>query len=259
MASKQPISKRSKQLQKPKAWRLFNLDESETDWLDRLIGLDLHFGRFVRDAIGVVLFACSAMVLLALVGGSNGVVLLFLTDRLLQWFGWGSYLIAISIGALGVVLLRWGQRPFSIGRIVAFEFLLLFTLGLMAVLGGNSLERADAGLDGGRIGWGLVFFVWMVAGRIGGTLLLVLLWILAIMASFGFWQQIENWLEKLAGESSSPLVVTGTEQNQEPVSIKVDQVESKKKKPVQLPPEFRKSLRVSRIVGQPPCCAFTEK
>jgi DNA segregation ATPase FtsK/SpoIIIE, S-DNA-T family len=252
MTNNRPGSKGDGRQKKPISWRLFALDESGTDWLDRLIGLDLHFGRFIRDAIGIVLIAFSAMILLALIGGSNGIVLLFLTDQLLQWFGWGSYLIAISLGTLGIVLLRWGQKQLSIGRIVAFEFLLLFTLGLMAVFGGNSLERADAGLDGGRFGWGLVFFVWMVAGRVGGTLVLLLLWFLAIMASFGFWQQFEDWLKKLAGESVSPPVVAEPEQIQKPASIKAGQVEKKKKKPVQLPPEFRKSLRVPESLDSRP-------
>ena len=42
--------------------------EVSDDWLDRLAGFDQHFGRFVRDTIGVVLIAAALMTLLALRG-----------------------------------------------------------------------------------------------------------------------------------------------------------------------------------------------
>jgi hypothetical protein len=46
------------------------LYESETreDWLDRAARFNQHFGRFARDALGVVLLALALMIFLALAG-----------------------------------------------------------------------------------------------------------------------------------------------------------------------------------------------
>ena len=51
------------------------MEEPGNDWLDRLLRLNLHFGRFARDAIGVVLLAFALMMLLTLAGASQGTLL----------------------------------------------------------------------------------------------------------------------------------------------------------------------------------------
>ena len=145
------------------------VEEPGNDWLDRLMQFNLHFGRFARDAAGVILLAIAAMTLLGLLGISKGVALAFVTDNLSYWFGWGSYLVAISIGLAGLVTLRWEQGTFSFGRFIAIELALLLTLSLLAAISGNSLDRATTGMDGGRIGWGLTFLVWRLAGNTWGT------------------------------------------------------------------------------------------
>jgi len=66
----------------------FHQEEPKSDWLDRLARLDLHFGRFARDAAGVILLAFSAMTLLALAGASQEATLLApWADFLSLWFG----------------------------------------------------------------------------------------------------------------------------------------------------------------------------
>jgi hypothetical protein len=100
-----------------------HVEEPGNDWLDRLMQFNLHFGRFARDAIGVILLAIAAMTLLGLLGISKGVALAFVTDNLSYWFGWGSYLVAISIGLAGLVILRWEQGTFSFGRFIAVDAL----------------------------------------------------------------------------------------------------------------------------------------
>jgi len=46
--------------------------EVRGDWLDRLARFDQHFGRFVREALGVLLIAVALMSLLALGGFTRG-------------------------------------------------------------------------------------------------------------------------------------------------------------------------------------------
>ncbi len=233
------------------------VDEPGKDWLDRLMQLNLHFGRFARDAIGVILLAIAAMTLFGLMGISKGVALAFVTDNLSYWFGWGSYLVAISIGLAGLVILRWEQGTFSFGRFIAIELALLLTLSLLAAINGNSLERATTGMDGGRIGWGLTFLISRLVGNNWGTLILVVLWLLAGMSAFGLWAYIENWLLRLAGDAPVVEPVIKPVQTVDEVPVPAKEKSKPKKKPAALPPEFRKSLRVpesqdSRPAEPPP-------
>lgn len=220
--------------------------ELNAGWLDRLAQFNRHFGRYVRDALGVILIAFALMTFLALRDFTQGLLLTPWADRLLLWFGWGSYLVVIAIGYMGFALLRRTGTPISWGRIFALEVASLLTLSLLAALGGNSLTDAEAGAYGGRLGWGLTELFWRYLGELWGTLLLFVLWLFFVMIGFNVWAVLEQWLLQLAGEGQaaveaqeSPLL-----QEAEPVAEKKEN-ERRKKSTQTLPPEFRKSLKVS--------------
>ncbi|HEX6269880.1 MAG TPA: DNA translocase FtsK [Anaerolineales bacterium] len=216
--------------------------ELQEDWLDRLARFNQHFGRFVRDALGVVLIAAALMCYLALRGYTQGALLTPWVSLLSLWFGWGSYLLVIAIGYAGLSLLFPDQMSLGWGRVFALELAAFLTLGLLAALGGNSLLRAESGADGGRIGWGLVTLFWM-AGRTWGTLLLFIAWLLALMSGLNIWSILERWLLKLADEKPAAELTREPEvQDQAPVEKPAKQP---RKKATPLPPEFRKSLRAA--------------
>ncbi|HEX6036336.1 MAG TPA: DNA translocase FtsK [Anaerolineales bacterium] len=233
-----------------------NLYESEVggDWLDRVAGFNQHFGRFVRDTLGIVLVAAALMTLLALRGFTAGVLLTPWAELLSLWFGWGAYLIVLAIGYSGYAFLRRSSTPLPWGRLFALEIAAFLTLGLLAAFNDNSLVRAEAGLDGGRIGWGMVELVWRL-GRIPGTLLMFIPWLLALMSGLNVWALIERGLLKLAGETP-PVVETVVQpevlQEEEPILEEEKKPKEPRKKPSQLPPEFRKSLRVSEHQDKKP-------
>lgn len=222
--------------------------EMRDDWLDRLARFNQHFGRFVRDASGVLLIAFALMSLLALGDLTQGVLLTPWASLLSLWFGWGAYLVVFAIGYAGFSILRRDGFSIGWGRLFALEIASFLTLALFAAMKGNSLLRAESGMDGGRIGWGLVTLFWRI-GELPGTLILFLLWVLALMTGFGLWVVLERWLLKLAGENQPAVeTVTQPEVQSEAASV-VEKTKAEapaKKKPVNtLPPEFRKSLKVS--------------
>ncbi|HSL42038.1 MAG TPA: DNA translocase FtsK 4TM domain-containing protein [Anaerolineales bacterium] len=232
-----------------------NIYESEVgdDWLDRFAIFNEHFGRFARDVLGVILTAAALMTFLALRGYTEGLLLTPWANLLLLWFGWGSYLVVLAIGYIGYAFLRRSNAPLPWGRLFALELAAFLTLALLAALGGNSLLRAESGMDGGRVGWGLVTLFWRL-GKVPGTLLMLIPWILALMAGFNIWALLERSLVKLAGETP-PLVeaVAPPPVIEEEVPV----VEEKKdkqprKKATPLPPEFRKSLKVSEHQDKKP-------
>ncbi len=230
-----------------------------SNWLDRLARFNLHFGRFARDAGGVFLLALALMSLLALWRITGGVLLTPWATLLSTWFGWGSYLIILALGFGGFVLLRPPTGRWSLGRLVWLELASLLTLGLLAVIGGNSLDRAEAGMDGGLVGWGISKLLWMSAGPVGGTLILFIAWLLTVMSGFGLWAVLETQLLRLAGEAPPPVAEAAPPPaiEEKKPSDTPAKVSSQKKKPAPLPPEFRTSLRApekkdERPVKAPP-------
>ena len=228
--------------------------ESQDDWLDRLAQFNQHFGRFARDAFGVFLIATALVTLLALAGWTQGMLLTPFAESLSLWFGWGSYLVIIAIAYAGFAVLRRDGFSVGWGRLFVLEIAAFLTLSLFAAINGNSVLDAEAGLGGGRIGWGLVRLFWNL-GELWGTVLLFVLWLLAITTGFGFWAVLERWLLKMAGEAETPPVetVTQPEVPAEAVAEKKEPTSPTKKKPTtSLPPEFRKSLRVAEHEDKKP-------
>jgi S-DNA-T family DNA segregation ATPase FtsK/SpoIIIE len=215
------------------------------DWLDRVAGFNQHFGRFSRDALGILLIAAALMSFLALRGYTQGVLLTPWIRLLLLWFGWGSYLVVIALGYAGLALLFPEKLSIGWGRLFALELAAFLMLGLLAARGGNSIVNAESGADGGRVGWGITELVWQLAGETVGTFLLFGLLVLALMSGLGIWSMLERWLLKLSGETPALEVVREPEV-EAPEEAPVEKaVKSPRKKAAPLPPEFRKSLKVS--------------
>ena len=214
------------------------------DWLDRLARINLHFGRFARDAVGIVLLALALMSLLAIWDATEGVLLTPWVDFLRDWFGWGSYLIAFAIGYGGFVLLRRNAGKINMGRLLALELAAFLTLGLFSVISGFSLEYAESGQFGGRLGWGLAYFFRLTIGPTWGTLALFLLWALAAMSGFGAWAMLERKLLEFAGEPlpQEPVITTSKKDEKKEQSSQPAKA-APKKKAEPLPPEFRTSLK----------------
>lgn len=217
---------------------------SGDDWLNRLVGFNQHFGRFARDIFGILLIAFAVMTLLALLGYTEGAILNFWVGLLSLWIGWGTYLVVFWLGYAGFALLRRQDGILSWRQIIALELASLLTLGLLAAIGGNSVLNAEAGEHGGRIGWGISELFWRLE-QLPGTLLMFVLWLLALMSGFNTWAWIERWLTRVA-EGRPPLEMTvQPEVQEEAPEEKKEKSRAERKRSTPLPPEFRKSLKVS--------------
>src|SRR5215212_1229968 len=225
--------------------------EVSDDLLDRLARFNQHFGRFVRDVLGVVLIAAALIILLALRGYTRGVLLTPGVTQLALWFGWGAYFVVIAIGYAGYALLRRGVTPLPWGRLFALEVVAFLTLGLLAAMNGNSLVRAETGADGGRIGWGMVTLFWRF-GQTVGTLLMLIPWLLALMSGFNILALIERALTRLAGENPPAETIIQPEVLEEAPVVDEKKEKQPRKKAELLPPEFRKSLHVSEHQDKKP-------
>lgn len=228
---------------------------------DRTLRLLTHFERFAWDIAGV---ACLALGLMTLVGLflpqlSNGLLRWWIQEVRL-WFGWGSLWLVALASILGLWMLR-RRHPGDVpqipwGRVLAMEAAAFTSVALLAALGGINLHRAEAGLDGGRVGWGLAELLHMLLSPFG---LSGAFWIDALLASLllFFVALSLRGLDALrAGQrkTSSALPLSGTlSQGNSPVVSESPLVREEsastavndpKKKAVNLPPQFRKNFRL---------------
>lgn len=232
---------------------------SQSDWLDRLARFNAQFGRFLRDTAGVALIAFAVMSFFAVLefiynqATQNsettfigGAILGFVASRLTLWLGLGSLLIIFGVGYFGYSLVRRDRNEVHWGQVIALELASLLTLGLFAASSGNDLFLAESGMAGGRLGWGMVTLMWRYMGPILGTLVLVILWALAVATGFGLWAKLEAWLLRVAGEAPAVVEapVSVPVEKEAPIEEPVKTVAPKKKAPP-LPPEFRTSLKAS--------------
>jgi len=214
----------------------------QNDWLDRLARFHAHFGRFLRDVLGVILLALAAMSLMALWGITRGVLLTFWVEKILKpWLGWGSTLLILALLLAGIFLLRRDDRPLHFGWIISFELASFLTLGLFAVIGGLDVTRAEDGRDGGIIGWGLARFFTTLAGPSWGVVLLVILWLFFTLGAFNVWALLEARLLHLA-ETEPALAQPHEPADEEHEEPAPKHREPRKRVPA-IPPEFRTSLR----------------
>lgn len=226
--------------------------DNQPSWLDISLRFLTHFQSFVWDIAGVAALAFALMTFLALFGLTGGVILTWWSGFLLRWLGWGSISVVLISGVAGLLLFRRRVNEFMAvrwGRILALEVAVFAALALLAVMGGLEVQRAESGLDGGLIGWGLAELLGMLIrpnwllGSVLGLILLVALSIgtglLGVLGGLAARQaEALSAVEpgypgagpQTAGESVSGEGKRGDEQ-------------AKRKLP-QLPAEFRKKFKI---------------
>ena len=232
--------------------------------MDFLWGLVSRFRRYARDGAGLFLIALALMTLLTILGVTQGAVLSSWTGFLRQWLGWGSVLVVIGLSVVGLFLLHprsWEQLNIQWVRILALELAAFALIALLAASGGHSLDRAEAGLDGGLIGWGLVEFLGLFVGTSIqiGLLTLILIWGTLAGLGVGSWLRvwIQKWVDEEArreqAEASKPVVSVAAGKRENEVSVK--KKEPRIEKPRDLPPEYQKRLKIEekeKISVKPP-------
>jgi S-DNA-T family DNA segregation ATPase FtsK/SpoIIIE len=206
------------------------------NWQNRLDRWQLRFDRFGWDILGVLSLSLGLITLLGLVHLSEGRIVSWWVDFLNRWLGWGSYFAVISLAVLGIFCLRKhseGEQPVRLGRVLALEGIIFATMALLGIFGGNSLARAESGLDGGVIGWSLasIFSSFLPAPLD----IIVLSGIILLLALYGFgfftWaaKRVEVWAEKVASEpaiSPEDLDTLSEEKPSRPTSLEAETGES---------------------------------
>lgn len=230
---------------------------------EALLRLLTRLQRFSWDIGGIFLVALSLMTLLAILLPSlTGGLLAWWVRVLRIWFGWGSLWAVVGLALAGLGMLRRRTHEASNldwGRLFLFEAAAFASMTWLSIMGGTSLPRADAGLDGGRVGWGLAELLRVALEPIGmdGTawraLLVGLLMGLFLIGGFGLLGPLLAWARqgacqaarKEAGEVGPGPAVSEAPLQSTETALESSQEARKKRAP--LPPEFRKSLQAPEM------------
>jgi len=235
-------SRSKKETSEPKVWS----DVAAKTWM--------RFERFAMDIGGVLILAATVMTLLGFLIPelAGGRLLMWWIKILGQWFGWGSFFVILAMGILGLMMLRKRMDDLpSIRwkRIFALEGAAFTALPLMSLIGGGTLERADAGFDGGRIGWALAQLIGIIMPSYLSIFVLSFLLVYFVVTGLALRTWISSKAERIlsgeritdVGDLPDPAVSVAPAQGGEPTSPSTS---SSKKKQVRVAPEFRKQFRV---------------
>jgi DNA segregation ATPase FtsK/SpoIIIE, S-DNA-T family len=225
-----------------------------------------RFRRFAWDFLGIALFAFALITLIALFVPqlSGGVLIDFWRSFLRHAFGYGAVLVALAAIVAGIVVLQQhashpkiqggaNQSPVRRvpwGKIIALELASFASLALLSVIGGRLVERAEQGLDGGFVGWGLADLMSMGLQWIGldrdiwGGLAFGLILFICLIYGLGLIPVAYRYLQRMTASKPSlpenePAVSVAPAANQAASSVASA---DRKKRQASLPPEFRKRL-----------------
>jgi S-DNA-T family DNA segregation ATPase FtsK/SpoIIIE len=178
----------------------------------KVLGFFQNFKDYTWDMIGIAMIALALLLGLGFLDLTSGSIVTPLVSVVAKWLGWGSILLLIALAVLGVMSMRIpnGKSPhFHLVKVLQLEGLFFTTLMVLTLLGGISVDRAEAGKDGGMIGWGLVRLLSDLISPVGATLVLIPLFLVSILYGFGLERRVYKklgWHFKESTELGSGVV-----------------------------------------------------
>ncbi len=240
--------------------------EPQAELVDIYARFQQHYGRFILDAVAIVLIAIAVILFLALFGFTNGDLPTPIAYTLWRWTGLGSLALPTTILLAGFSIFRRRNYPgeqLRWGRIIAIELFYFFSLVLLSIIGGTSIERAEGGWDGGYIGWAIAYLLGRLIGDLWRNIIITLGVLIFGAIGFGLMIKIENFLWKMAGDEPLPppddfqaIPAPGSAAQAEQTALPpepVTQTAPPPRKPaIQLPPQFRKNFKVDEQKDEKP-------
>jgi S-DNA-T family DNA segregation ATPase FtsK/SpoIIIE len=128
-----------------------------------------QLAEYLEDLAALLLGVFAIISLLGLLGLTHGILVDRWTDISRRWLGWGAYAIPAAAGAAAWA---FGRRSLGLHvrvnwpKIIAAEFALFSILAMLTFADGLSLPRAESGIAGGLVGWGLARLLSDVLGML---------------------------------------------------------------------------------------------
>ena len=209
-------------------------------------------GDVKRSVVAIFFFALAILFVLGFLSqakvvdaGILGKLLNSLTGLL---FGVGKYISPIVLIAAGVILLFRKETLFYVSKLIGLSMAFVSVLGAIHILaydGDKMLKVAKAGSGGGFLGYALAFAFLKLAGKIGGSIILIALVLIGVTVAFDF--SLVKFFEKFfQGKAEN-------EGDGEAQSEEVEEVETEEEveKNPSLEVEEEKPLKKTKFVQDP--------
>ncbi|TFH35595.1 MAG: DNA translocase FtsK [Anaerolineales bacterium] len=209
--------------------------------------------NYIDDIVAIFLIATALVLLLGLMGLTQGSWISPSIVFIERWMGFGAAVVPITLALLGWVFLK---RSRSLGfqipwiQIIGLEIVLFILLAFLSILDAQELPRAEAGFGGGIIGWSLSSLLGEVFGRVGR--IIVLGFILIVGAAIGLQSRLmqSNDRVKRSSHPSNPTSMPRGELQfpTDPSSnLNSDELRQGSTSARRLPREYRKNFQVQKL------------
>jgi S-DNA-T family DNA segregation ATPase FtsK/SpoIIIE len=212
---------------------------------------------YADDFGAVVLAAAAVITLLGIFNLTRGNLIDPWSDFIQRWLGWGAIGIPVAMAISAAALFyRRQDQLFQVDwlRVIAMEISLIGLLGLLAILDGMDLPRAESGYGGGLVGWGIATLLGDILGAVGRAICLLLTTIAFGAYSLGgAINQLQNWVSGLS--LSSLHQEDASADDEAPFTLLVQTEPSAQPAPkptARLPREYRKSFKVKALPDERP-------
>ena len=214
--------------------------------------------------VGVGIIFLTAVLILSLISPSQGQLTSSLASLLGRVFGWGSILVPITTGMIGLYLVLWGmeQEPelpgYRVTGVITLFFVLMAFATLTVLLLENGMddvwEIAKAEMGGGYIGGAIVWFLTRFVGILGTVFILMILGLVSIFLASGVSRkEMGDYLHGLwasrkekAAEKPEPkkraIPINPAREDSGQLPL-LDEKEEKEPVPIDKPKRKRRSLR----------------
>jgi S-DNA-T family DNA segregation ATPase FtsK/SpoIIIE len=245
-------------------------DQEYNNIIHQGVGFLARFQRFSLDFLGVLLLASALITLIALILPelTGGTLITLWRSFIRHAFGYGAILVVVASTVAGLLVFRTRSYQLNLsrekqvgsspkihwGRIIALEMAAFSALALLSVLGGRLVDRAESGLDGGFVGWGLAELLAILLNRLSLTsdiwagVIFGLITLICLVYGLGLVSPMVKGLQKISTPKptspimNEPVISVAPAGAQAAVSIPGS---DRKKRRSNVPPEFRKRLNVS--------------
>ena len=163
--------------------------------------------RLVMDILGALIVVLGLITALGLLGLTTGGLISPWADRMQRFLGWGSFLgvvFIISVGAFFVLSRFIDYSRLRIKRILLAEWIALIFLAFLDAFGGHSLTAAEAGKNGGVIGWVLNKPIRQIFPGPWDMVVIGLFLFLLVYFGFGLNRRVERHIERWLFAPSEP-------------------------------------------------------
>ncbi|MCJ7647544.1 MAG: hypothetical protein MUP85_02915, partial [Candidatus Lokiarchaeota archaeon] len=155
--------------------------------------------RFGQDIFGLLFIIIGLISLLNTFDLTTGKLIDRWVELIFNWFGFGAYLFFVILLLIGaIILLRHLERfpRFDYKKLIILEMQLFSFSALLSSFGGFSASRANSGLDGGVVGWGMARLFRNLFGDFLTYPLLILLTLVLLISVFGLYKKIISILDQ---------------------------------------------------------------